>query len=141
MEKARKAVRRTKFLSELFIAVRFGLIGMLSTSFHIAIVWILLSKTTLPVLIANTIAFLAAFWISFTGNYLWTFGTHSSARRAAFRFFIISTGAFAFNSAVLGTAIFHLSADPVFSAACSAALIPVITFTASRLWCFNQRGL
>ncbi|MCK2097706.1 GtrA family protein [Thauera aromatica] len=137
MEQASKTDRRSKLLSELFLAARFGLIGTLSTVFHIAIVLTLLATTAFPALIANAIAFAIAFAISFTGNYLWTFSTHGPIKMAAFRFLIISACAFIFNSAILSATLLHFHADPAFSAACAAAVTPVITFIASRLWCFN----
>ncbi|MCK2087414.1 GtrA family protein [Thauera aromatica] len=137
MEPVRKTGSRSIFISELLLTARFGLVGILSTTLHVAIAWLLLSITTLPIIAANTLAFSIAFGFSFTGNYLWTFSAHRSARRAAFRFFLISISAFIFNSAILITALHYLPADPAFSAACSAMIIPIITFIASRLWCFN----
>lgn len=126
-----------RLLNEFFLAVRFGLVGILATAIHITILWMLLSKTLLPALMANTIAFVGAFGFSFAGNYLWTFGSPGSPRRAMLRFLTISASAFFLNTILLGTILEFGWFDPTSAAIGSAAVIPVITFLASRLWGFR----
>lgn len=77
------------FFREIITAARFGLVGLLSTAVHIAIVWLLLALASVGPILANTLAFLTAFCISFTGNYLWTFRSPGNPRRAAFRFLLL----------------------------------------------------
>jgi len=126
-----------KLLVEFLLAIRFGLVGILATAIHIATLWMLLSNTLLPVLVANTIAFINAFGFSFAGNYLWTFGAPGSPRRAMSRFFTISVSAFALNSVLLGAILKLGWFEPALAAIGSAVVIPVITFSASRFWGFN----
>ena len=129
----------SRILAELVLAARFGLVGTLATTIHIAIVWMLLSETALPVLMANTIAFVCAFGFSFVGNYLWTFGSPGSPRRAMRRFLTISVSAFLINSVLLGTILELGWFNQTVAAIGSAAVIPIITFFASRLWGFNNK--
>lgn len=126
-----------KVLAEIVFAVRFGLVGSLATVIHVAILWMLLSETLLPVLMANTIAFLCAFGFSFAGNYLWTFGAPGSPKRAVLRFLTISASAFLLNSVLLATILELDWFDPTSAAIGTAAIIPVITFLASRFWGFK----
>lgn len=131
----------SRVLAELFLAVRFGLVGILATTIHITVVWTLLSTTLLPVLVANTIAFASVFGVSFAGNYLWTFGSPGSPRKTIVRFLTISAGAFFLNSVLLGAILKMGWLNPTLAVVGSAAVIPTITFLASRFWGFNYNDL
>ena len=126
------------FLREIITAGRFGLVGLLATVVHIAIVWVLLALTNIVPVLANTLAFMVAFCISFVGNYLWTFRSPGSPRRAIFRFFVIAASAFIVNTLVLAFLVRQDWFSPVVSAILSASLVPVISFFASRLWGFEK---
>ena len=126
------------FLREILTAGRFGLVGLLATVVHIAIVWVLLALTNIVPVLANTLAFMVAFCISFVGNYLWTFRSPGSPRRAILRFFVIATSAFIANTLVLAFLVRKGWFSPAVSAVLSASLVPVISFFASRLWGFER---
>jgi putative flippase GtrA len=92
----------------------------------------------LPVLLANLVAFLSAFGISFWGNYHWTFRRPGQKARALRRFFTISSGAFALNMLLL-TGLLQIDLLlPEWSALLAATVIPAITFLASRFWGFRS---
>lgn len=129
--------RRDRALAELFLVLRFGLIGGLATGIHILVLWVLLSGSSLPVLLANTVAFLGAFGFSFAGNYFWTFRASGSLGQAMLRFLIVSASAFLLNSALLAAILWSGRMDSTVAALGSAAVIPVITFLASRFWAFQ----
>lgn len=116
------------FLREILTAARFGLVGLFSTAIHIAIFWLLLAFDNITPILANVLAFLTAFCISFTGNYLWTFRSPGSPRRAIFRFFVIAVSAFVVNTLVLAFLVHKSWFSPVLSAVFSASLVPVIGF-------------
>lgn len=122
---------------ELIIASRFGSVGIVATAVHIMAVWILLKETGITPIFANTIAFLVAFLISFAGNYLWTFRSPGSPRRAMFRFFVIAIFAFASNTLLLALLVHEGWFPPIISAVLSASVVPAISFVASRLWGFK----
>lgn len=126
------------FWREILTVARFGLVGILSTGVHIAIVWLLLTLDSTTPMLANTLAFLSAFFISFAGNYLWTFRSPGSPRRAALRFFSIAFSAFVVNTLVLALLLQEGRLLPIVSAVLSASLVPVISFIASRLWGFKR---
>lgn len=128
---------RHRSVTELLLALRFGLVGIMATATHIAMLWILLTNTLLPVLIANTIAFLSAFGISFMGNYLWTFGAPGSPKKALLRFLVMSISAFMLNSVILGAILRMGLANPLLVAIGSVIVIPAFTLLTSRLWVFN----
>jgi putative flippase GtrA len=122
---------------ELLTVFRFGIVGVIATAVHIFVVWILLNHTDLATLIANALAFLAAFGISFSGHYFWTFQNPGDPGRAIRRFLLISTGGFATNTLFLAAMLRIGWLSPFVSAVVSVAVIPLATFLASRLWGFR----
>lgn len=128
----------SRTLKELLIAARFGAVGVAATTLHIGVVWALLTYSELPALLANLAAFICAFMLSFTGNYIWTFSAPGSPGRAMRRFFLISTLAFIANSTLLVTLLASGWLSPPLAAVTSAAIVPGISFIASRLWGFRQ---
>jgi putative flippase GtrA len=129
--------------AELVRLLRFGLIGVQATALHIFILWLLLSKTFTPVLLANAIAFAGSFSVSFAGNYLWTFASPDSSRslrsprRAVLRFLVVSVAAFIANNSLLLTLLELGWFDPLPAAIGTALLVPFLTFFASRYWAFR----
>lgn len=136
--KSRRKIR-SRVLVEFFLAVRFGLIGILATTIHITIVWTLISTTLISVLEANSIAFGCAFWVSFLGNYLFTFRAPGSPRKAIFRFMAITSGAFFLNSILLSTILEMRLLNPTLVTIGAAAIIPLVSFLASRFWGFAKQ--
>ncbi|MBD9634228.1 MULTISPECIES: GtrA family protein [Pseudomonadaceae] len=132
--------RQGRVLKELLIALRFGIIGIAATALHIGVVWVLVGNTQLPALLANLIAFLCAFVLSFTGNYIWTFSAPGSPGKAMRRFFLISLSAFLANSTLLAAILASGWLSPRLAAVASASVVPGITFLASRLWGFRQQS-
>nr|VFK43672.1 MAG: Putative flippase GtrA (transmembrane translocase of bactoprenol-linked glucose) [Candidatus Kentron sp. TC] len=129
---------RMQLLHEMILATRFGMVGIVATAVHILVVWLLLISTTLSPIVANTLAFPAALGVSFVGNYLWTFSSPGNPARAIKRFLAISLCAFAMNTLLLTFLVRSGWFSPVISAIFSAAVVPVITFVASRLWGFKS---
>lgn len=130
---------QSRVLKELLIVARFGVIGITATALHIGMVWTLVTHTGLPVLLANLVAFLCAFVLSFTGNYIWTFSAPGSPGQAMRRFFLISLIAFLANSTLLAAILASGWLSPRLAAVASASIVPGITFLASRLWGFRQQ--
>lgn len=123
---------------ELLTILRFGSVGVIATVVHILVVWVLLNHTRLPALISNAIAFLTAFGVSFFGHYFWTFQNPGNPGRAIRRFLLISTGGFAMNTLLLAAMLRIGWLSPFASAVVSVAIIPLVTFLASRLWGFRR---
>ena len=132
-----RTVLRARLLREMVIASRFTLVGIAATGVHVFVLWLLLAKTALPTLVANLLAFLAAFGLSFIGNYVWTFSAPGDPYRAVRRFLLISSGAFVTNTLLLAGLLASKWLESIHAAMVSAVVIPAITFLASRLWGFN----
>ena len=122
---------------EATIAARFGLVGIAATSVHILVAYVLLSETLFPTLLANTLAFLTAFSISFSANYIWTFQSPGNPRRAVRRFLLISVSAFAISTLSLAVILSAQWLTPFFAVTVSSTVMPLITFLVCRLWGFQ----
>jgi putative flippase GtrA len=112
---------------------RFGLVGGAATVIHLATAWILLWQWPgISPFIANLIAFLLAFQVSFWGHSRFTFGSEGSPAR----FLVVSGSGFLLNNALLALLLltgFFSS----FAAICLAAfLVPLFVFLASKFWVF-----
>lgn len=123
---------------EAINGARFGLVGLASTTVHVAIVGIAVTFTEITALVANALAFFMALGVSYTGNYLWTFRSPGEPRRALLRFFLVAIFALSLNSTILGFFLHKNWFEPLTAAAISAAVIPFITFLCSRLWVFEK---
>ncbi|KAF1053041.1 MAG: hypothetical protein GAK43_01612 [Stenotrophomonas maltophilia] len=128
---------RHRALRELLLAGRFAIVGVCATALHMLVVWLLLSYTRIDPLLANLLAFLCAFGLSFSGNYLWTFSAPGTPGKAMQRFFLISLCAFIANSALLALLLTQPWLPPRLAALASASVVPGISFLASRLWGFK----
>jgi putative flippase GtrA len=123
---------------EFFLASRFALVGIIATLVHMSVVGALIELTLVSSpLLANLAAFLTAFVVSFTGHYHWTFQGPGNPRRAMKRMFVISSSAFAVNTVLLASLLKAGWMSASVSAIVAAAIVPAISFLASRFWGFK----
>jgi putative flippase GtrA len=134
----KKRFSHLDFWREVLTASRFGLVGVSATVVHIMVVWLLLKQAGLTPISANTLAFLTAFGVSFTGNYLWTFGSPGKPWRAIIRYLFIAVSAFSVNTTILVFLVYGGWFSVLSSAVFSAAIVPVVSYSASRLWGFEK---
>jgi len=126
-----------KARQEVLTLSRFTLVGITAAFVHIGIVWVLITQHEIETLLANLVAFLTAFMVSFTGQYLWTFRTKRYWQSALIRFFLISLAGFSGNNIVLISLLDMGVMSDSFAAILSACVIPIVTYLAGRFWAFN----
>lgn len=117
---------------------RFVLVGVVATLTHILVVTALLSTTTLPPLLSNTFAFLAAVGVSFMGHLTWTFQFRGNSGQALQRFLITAFAALACNTLVLEQMLRSGWLPAPSAAIIAAAVIPSVTYLANKLWVFKD---
>ena len=122
---------------EVLTMSRFTIVGIIATCIHISIVWVLIAQFRIEALLANLVAFLAAFIFSFTGQHLWTFRSKRSWRSALARFFPVSSFGFVLNNIVLISLLDMGYMPDSLAAMLSACVIPIVTFLAGRFWAFR----
>ena len=115
---------------------RFGIVGVVATMVHLGIAGVVLAfyPGTSPFL-ANLVAFIVAFQVSFWGHSRFTF--REQGRRV--RFLLVTLMGFGINNGAL--LIFtNLELMDDFTAIClSVTAVPVFVFLASRLWVFTGK--
>lgn len=123
--------------------IRFILVGIGAATVHYLCVLLLVESISLPVLIANIIAFLIAFCFSFIGHAYLTFTQKQNIRLlikySLPRFFSISVSAFLCNELLF----FFLMQYGTWPYQISLALVLVIvaggTYLASQYWAFQNK--
>lgn len=127
-------------LGELLAASRFGIVGLAATGVHAGLALALAMPDILPPLLANTVAFLTAFGVSFVGHHLWSFPQDPASERRwqgrLPRFFLIAAAGFAANSGVLASWLAFTNWPESAGILIAIFIVPVVTFLGSRLWAF-----
>lgn len=116
----------------------FGITGGIAALVHLVVAVILVSKLDLAPLIANIIAFLAAFSVSFYGHSRWTFrDINSSANKTLIKFFITASISFILNETMFAYMLSKHQIPYYFSLIIVLAMVSTITFIISRYWAFK----
>jgi putative flippase GtrA len=125
-------------IMEVLTLGRFIIIGIAATLLHIGVALIALHFFGWAVFPSNLIAFLIAFVLAFIGHYHYTFRAAAQYHRALVRYFVISATAFAVNNVLLFALVKSGVLSDIVSVILAVAVIPLISFTASRLWGFRS---
>lgn len=125
---------------EVIVAVRFGVVGAIATSTHIAVLWFLFKTSQLVPFWANSIAFCIAFSVSFWGNYTWTFRSSDNILLSMLRFFAVSLCGFIANTILLMLLLAIEFLPPLWCVLISSSMVPVVSYVANRFWVFKNAG-
>lgn len=112
--------------------LRFILVGGLATLVHILVAGTLLAIFEPQPYVANFIAFLVAFGVSYCGHRYLTF----ARRGSILRFFVVAIAGFALNNLLL-TGLLALGLSAFLAIVVATALVPVFSYLASSLWAFR----
>jgi putative flippase GtrA len=124
----------TNLIAQLF---RFGMVGLSAAAIHFCTVVLLVQNDIYPPLIANVIAFIISFQMSYWGHRLWTFNDTITAHREAYSKLIIVQ---LLNLAASeGLFYFFLTLQLPYPVALLIVLtiLPLFTFTVSKFWIFR----
>lgn len=125
-------------VKELLTLIRFGIVGVGATFVHMGVAAFLVHFDVTNVFLANLLAYLTAFSVAFTGHFFWTFQKGAPLKQAIWRYFIISASAFGVNNLVLLSLVESGVVSKVASVIIAAAIVPAISYVASRLWGFRD---
>lgn len=128
-------VLRNKLFRELF---QFGIIGSCAAALHFSIVVFLVEINHIQPLLANVVAFIFAFQVSYWGNRYWTFSASNTLHRVALpKLFLVCSMGFMANESLFYVFLtqFHL-AYPIalFLVLC---ILPLATFFVGKFWVFK----
>lgn len=116
--------------------LRFCVIGVAATLTHFVVAVVMVELAGLPVLWANTVAFVTAFAVSYIGNHRWTFALDGGHVRFLPRFVATQVAGFGLNQAIVWLIAIRIGADYRLGLAAALVVVPVVTFVISRLWAF-----
>ncbi len=120
---------------------RFAVIGLIATGVHLTVAGFAHYGLGMTPLVANFVAFLVAFGVSFTGHYFWTFGQTSSVRSAMVRFFLVSVSGLAINQAIVWIVVNVMGQSFLLAMALAVLIIPVASFVSSKFWAFKAQSI
>ena len=125
-------------MSILAQLLKFGLVGLLATFVH-ALIALLLIQFGLGPLLANPIAFLVAFQISYIGHSRWSFNVTKRRRFSHMcRFFIVSIFGILCSQGLLFGLLEWTQLTASISLLIALGISAVCTFYLSRQWAFRN---
>jgi putative flippase GtrA len=120
----------------------FVFVGCMAAAVHLATVVMLVSGFGWRPLVANVVAWLLAFCVSFSGHWHLTFPRSGAPlARAAMRFFMISLAGFLVNESMYAV-LLHLTGTQWYAVVLFFVLlaVAVITYLLSSRWAFRGTG-
>ena len=117
--------------------LRFGIVGLLATFVHMVIGFLLIQSNWLPVM-ANLLAFIIAFLVSFIGHLGFSFANQVvSLSSALWKFALVALIGFACNEVLLILLLSEGELTDTVSLWISTGCAAVLTFALSRVWAFR----
>lgn len=121
--------------------LQFVFVGGCAAATHLAVVALLVQATRMAPLVANVLAFLVAFVVSYNGHALLTF---ASARARGWgvvaRYFAVACLSFVANELLYAIALDWLHWHYLWSLAGVLVLVAVATFVLAKFWAFRRRA-
>lgn len=128
-------IKRYSLILQLF---RFGIVGLTAASLHFVIVVLLVQYKFLLPLAANVVGFLISFQVSYWGHRTWTFNHSVALHRIAFpKLFTIQVVNLILNETLFYMFLKQSLPYPI-ALLLVLTILPVFTFTISKLWIFEE---
>ncbi len=127
-----------QFYPLLFQLMRFGLVGLCAAAVHISLLAFFVEIGQLKPLIANIIAFIIAFQVSYWGHRIWTFnGTTASHRVALPRLFLVCGTGFIANEGLFYVFLTVFNLPYPIAQFFVLSILPLVSFTMGKFWVFK----
>lgn len=121
--------------------LQFALVGGAAAATHLAMVGLLVAAARMAPLVANGLAFLLAYVVSYHGHAQLTFHrAQAGGGAAAARFFVVACLAFAVNELLYALALHWLRWHYLWSQAGVLVSVASATFVLGKLWAFKARA-
>jgi putative flippase GtrA len=125
--------------SLLAMLVKYGTVGIAASMLHIASALVFYTAAGMPAALANAMAFLLSFAISFMGNYRWTFASTEAKSATLSRFFLLSVACFLLNQTLVVLAMTLIRLPFGVSVTLATLAASVAGFLGSHRWVFSAR--
>ncbi len=128
-------------LQRLPQALQFALVGASAAATHLLVVGLLVHGTGMAPLVANGLAFVVAFGVSYNGHALLTFArTQARGWAVVARYFAVASLSFAVNEVLYAAALRWLDWNYLASLLLVLLLVAAGTFVLSKTWVFKAPG-
>ena len=117
---------------------RFVVIGILATVVHVVVALALHHIAGMPPLWANPVAFLTAWILSYSGNWLWTFEGRTAHKYSVPRYLTVSLASFGLNQFIVFIATKYFLWPFWLALLPAVIIVPVFGFAASRYWAYRD---
>jgi putative flippase GtrA len=122
-----------RLLGEAGMLARFGGVGAVATLVHLSVAAVaFIIWPTISPFLANLVAFLVAFQVSFWGHRRFTFRREGRA----YRFFLLALGGFALNNGVLAGLLAVSPLQGFIAIVVATFTVPLLMYVAARFWAF-----
>ncbi|HBN58937.1 GtrA family protein [Vreelandella aquamarina] len=122
-----------RLMGEAGMLARFGGVGAIATLVHLSVAAIaFIIWPTISPFLANLLAFVVAFQVSFWGHRRFTFRKDGRAHR----FFLLALGGFALNNSVLAALLAISPVEGIFAIIVATFTVPLLMYVAARFWAF-----
>ena len=120
--------------------LKFSSVGALAACTHFLVVICLVQLGILTPLVANVVAFLVAFNVSYFGHSRWTFysATSNYNHRNAYKLFIVASISFITNESLFYLLMKYAHLPYPMALAITLVLVATGTFIASKRWAFSS---
>lgn len=119
--------------------VRFVIIGAAATVVHMCVAFALYYGLNFAPLIANPIAFLIAWCVSYAGQFKWTFKDSGAKHKSsAPKFFAVSVLSLILSQVVVWFTAEYLKLPFYLAMLCVVFSVPIVTFILSKFWVFRR---
>lgn len=118
--------------------IRFSVVGLLAAALHYGLALAAVNKMGLSVALANLLAFLCAFWVSFFGHHYFSFKVSRPATaQSAGKFFVVAALGFVLNETLVVSLTYFKWMPLTNSLAFAIVVTAVFTFILNRQFAFK----
>lgn len=114
----------------------FALVGLSATATHLGVAGSVLVLSEHSVFVANALAFIIAFGVSYLGHAFLTFRARTSSLR---RFALVALAGFMLNNLFLGGVVFSGLLDGFLAIVAATLAVPFFVYLAARFWAFHLK--
>ncbi len=119
--------------------LQFIAVGGSAAATHLLVVLLLVGGAGMAPLLANVLAFLVAFGVSYSGHAWLTFADKKAPHAQALpRFFLVACSSFALNELLYYLALHQLHWHYAWSLVAVLIVVAVFTFVAAKCWAFTH---
>ena len=116
---------------------RFGIVGLSAAAVNYLAVVAIVEYAHWNPLVANIVAYLLAFNVSYLGHRLFTFNHKQHAKKSIIKFFLVVALGFVLNESLFAILLHSTTLHYTESLLITIFSVAIITFTLSKLWAFK----